>query len=138
MPVIDVRDRARLASDHVFVVPSDHDVTIHRGELVLQRTVVPRAPLDKLLRAVADELGRESTAVILAGRGVGIPADMLPRIFEIFVQCRDSLGRSQGELGIGLNLVQRLVELHGGQVSASSAGENAGSEFVVELPCTLR
>ncbi|MBA3464290.1 MAG: ATP-binding protein [Myxococcota bacterium] len=66
--------------------------------------------------------------------GIGIAPEVLPRIFDIFVQSRDALGRSQGGLGIGLNLVRRLVELHGGRVSASSDGEGKGSEFTVELP----
>jgi signal transduction histidine kinase len=66
--------------------------------------------------------------------GVGIAADVLPHVFDIFVQGSDSLGRSKGGLGIGLNLVRRLVELHGGTVRASSAGENRGSEFIIELP----
>ena len=66
--------------------------------------------------------------------GIGITAEALPAIFDIFVQCRDARGRAQGGLGIGLNVVRRLVELHGGRVFASSAGENLGSEFVVELP----
>jgi signal transduction histidine kinase/CheY-like chemotaxis protein len=65
--------------------------------------------------------------------GVGIAPEILPRIFELFTQADRSLDRSQGGLGIGLALVQRLVELHGGTVAASSAmGE--GSEFVVRLP----
>jgi PAS domain S-box-containing protein len=66
--------------------------------------------------------------------GVGIPADMLSRIFEMFAQVGRSLERSQGGLGIGLTLVKRLVELHGGSVEAFSAGDGRGSEFVVRLP----
>jgi len=66
--------------------------------------------------------------------GEGIPSEMLPKIFDIFVQSRDPDGRSHGGLGIGLNLVRRLVELHGGSVSAVSPGPGRGSEFIVELP----
>jgi signal transduction histidine kinase/DNA-binding response OmpR family regulator len=66
--------------------------------------------------------------------GVGIPADMLAGIFELFTQVDRSLDRSQGGLGIGLTLVKRLVELHGGTVTAFSAGADQGSEFVVRLP----
>jgi PAS domain S-box-containing protein len=66
--------------------------------------------------------------------GIGIPADMLPRIFEMFAQVDRSLERSQGGLGIGLTLVQELVEMHGGEVEALSAGPGRGSEFVVRLP----
>ena len=59
---------------------------------------------------------------------------MLPRVFDLFTQAERSLDRSQGGLGIGLTLVRRLVELHGGSVAASSAGVGHGSEFVVRLP----
>jgi PAS domain S-box-containing protein len=65
--------------------------------------------------------------------GVGIAPEILPRIFDLFTQAERSLDRSQGGLGIGLALVQRLVELHGGTVAASSA-LGQGSEFVVRLP----
>ncbi|HEY3067684.1 MAG TPA: ATP-binding protein [Methylomirabilota bacterium] len=66
--------------------------------------------------------------------GVGIPPDMLPRIFDLFTQVKASLARSEGGLGIGLTLVRTLVQLHGGSVSAYSAGVGEGSEFVVQLP----
>jgi PAS domain S-box-containing protein len=73
-------------------------------------------------------------AVSVRDSGIGIPAGMLSRIFEMFSQGDRSLERSQGGLGIGLSLVKRLVELHGGSVTASSDGEGRGSEFVVRLP----
>lgn len=66
--------------------------------------------------------------------GEGIPAPLLASIFDLFHQGNQSLDRSQGGLGIGLTLVQRLVEMHGGTVRASSAGAHKGSEFVVTLP----
>ena len=66
--------------------------------------------------------------------GVGIPADLLPHVFEVFVQGTISLDRSQGGLGIGLSLVRRLVELHGGSVEAHSDGTSSGSTFVLRLP----
>jgi PAS domain S-box-containing protein len=66
--------------------------------------------------------------------GVGIAPDMLPRIFEPFVQADRVLHQSQGGLGIGLTLVRRLVEMHGGSVTAHSDGPGKGSEFVVRLP----
>ena len=66
--------------------------------------------------------------------GTGIQPDLLPHIFELFVQDPRTLDRSQGGLGIGLNLVKQLVELHGGTVAASSEGAGRGSEFVVWLP----
>jgi PAS domain S-box-containing protein len=66
--------------------------------------------------------------------GIGIPAEVLPTIFDLFVQSERSLDRSQGGLGIGLTLVRRLVELHGGTVHASSDGSGMGSTFTVRLP----
>ncbi len=66
--------------------------------------------------------------------GVGIPAAMLPRIFDLFIQVDRSLEKSQGGLGIGLTLVKRLVDMHGGSVDARSDGHEKGSEFVVRLP----
>ena len=66
--------------------------------------------------------------------GIGIPADQLAKIFDMFVQVDRSLERSRGGLGIGLTLVKRLVELHGGTVEAHSEGPGHGSEFVVRLP----
>jgi PAS domain S-box-containing protein len=66
--------------------------------------------------------------------GVGIDPELLPCIFDLFTQADRSLARSQGGLGIGLALVKRLVEMHGGKVIASSPGPGRGSEFVVRLP----
>jgi CheY-like chemotaxis protein/two-component sensor histidine kinase len=66
--------------------------------------------------------------------GVGIAPELLPRIFDLFTQADRTLARSEGGLGIGLSLVQKLVELHSGKVSAHSAGLGQGSEFIVRLP----
>jgi signal transduction histidine kinase/ActR/RegA family two-component response regulator len=79
---------------------------------------------------------REGNDAVLRVRdtGVGIAADMLPRVFDLFTQVRPTLDRAQGGLGIGLTLVRSLVEAHGGSVRAFSAGANGGSEFVVRLP----
>jgi CheY-like chemotaxis protein len=67
--------------------------------------------------------------------GSGIDAQLLPRVFELFVQGERSLDRSQGGLGIGLTLVRRLVELHQGHVEAESDGPGRGATFTVTLPC---
>ncbi len=66
--------------------------------------------------------------------GIGISAELLPHVFDLFVQADRALDRSEGGLGIGLSLVKRLVEMHGGSVRASSMGPGMGSEFVVRLP----
>jgi PAS domain S-box-containing protein len=66
--------------------------------------------------------------------GVGIDPEMLPRVFDLFVQDAQSLARSQGGLGLGLAIVRGLVELHGGSVTAASEGRHRGAEFSVRLP----
>jgi PAS domain S-box-containing protein len=66
--------------------------------------------------------------------GIGIPFDALPRVFELFTQVDKSLDRSQGGLGIGLTVVRRLTEMHGGTVQVDSAGLGQGSVFTVRLP----
>lgn len=66
--------------------------------------------------------------------GIGIPVEMLPRVFELFTQVDRSLDRSQGGLGIGLTVVRKLAEMHGGSVSVASEGPGRGSEFTVRLP----
>ncbi len=66
--------------------------------------------------------------------GIGIPKEALASIFELFRQLGRPLDRSQGGLGIGLTLVKRLVEMHGGAVEVRSEGLATGSEFVVRLP----
>jgi PAS domain S-box-containing protein len=76
-----------------------------------------------------------SDAVVsVRDQGIGIPQEMLPHIFELFTQVDRSPERTQGGLGIGLTLVKRLVEMHGGSVAAFSKGVGRGSEFVVRLP----
>src|SRR5205085_4735795 len=66
--------------------------------------------------------------------GVGIGPELLPHIFEPFVQADQTLARTQGGLGIGLTLVRRLTELHGGKVEAHSDGRGCGSEFRLTIP----
>jgi PAS domain S-box-containing protein len=76
-----------------------------------------------------------SEAVIkVRDEGSGISPDLLPRVFDLFVQADGSLERSRGGLGIGLTLVRRLVEMHGGAITARSEGPGRGSEFTVRLP----
>ncbi len=82
---------------------------------------------------------RQGSDVLVSVRdtGVGIAADHLPGIFQMFSQVEGSLERSQGGLGIGLTLVKRLVELHGGRIEAHSDGPGKGSAFVVRLPLVV-
>src|SRR5207249_4145890 len=73
-------------------------------------------------------------AATVRDTGMGIEADMLPCLFDVFAQADRSLERTRGGLGLGLALVKELVELHGGQVEASSQGPGQGAEFTVRLP----
>jgi len=75
--------------------------------------------------------------IVVRDTGVGIPTEMLDKVFDMFTQIDNSLERSDGGLGIGLSLVKRLVALHGGTVIAHSEGHGQGSEFTVRLPCEI-
>jgi PAS domain S-box-containing protein len=70
----------------------------------------------------------------VADNGSGIAPDLLPRIFDIFTQDKRSLDRAEGGLGLGLAIARRLVDMHGGKLTAASAGPGCGAEFVLELP----
>jgi signal transduction histidine kinase len=78
--------------------------------------------------------GRERVSIRIRDTGIGIPRDVLPLLFDLFTHVERQTNRAQGGLGVGLALVRRLVELHGGTVSAHSEGPGTGSEFIVELP----
>src|SRR5262249_19243570 len=72
--------------------------------------------------------------ITVTDSGIGIPAEFLPSVFERFAQADTSSTRKQGGLGLGLAIVRHLVELHGGSISAASAGEGQGATFTVRLP----
>lgn len=84
--------------------------------------------------ALSVERKTEQGVIRVRDNGIGIAAEMLPQVFDIFTQVGSSLDRSQGGLGLGLALVQRLSEMHGGSVEVFSEGEGKGTEFVVRLP----
>jgi signal transduction histidine kinase/CheY-like chemotaxis protein len=87
-------------------------------------------------RTITVSVGREGEHAVLkvVDRGVGIPAEMLPKIFDLFVQAHHTIDRSRGGLGIGLTLVRRLAELHNGSITAESDGHSKGATFTVRLP----
>lgn len=76
----------------------------------------------------------QNVEIAVTDNGLGIPADMLPKVFDLFTQVDRNLERAQGGLGIGLALVKRLVEMHGGSIRVESAGLGKGSTFTVRLP----
>jgi PAS domain S-box-containing protein len=84
--------------------------------------------------------GREDDMIVIRVRdsGIGISADVLPRIFDMFTQAQLPVERSQAGLGVGLSLVDKLVRLHGGTVAAHSAGPGTGSEFTIRLPAAAK
>jgi PAS domain S-box-containing protein len=89
----------------------------------------PEGRVDMEIARVGDQ-----AVVTVRDTGIGIPADLLNGLFDMFVQADSSLARSQGGLGIGLTLARRLAEMHGGSLGASSAGVDRGSEFRLRLP----
>jgi signal transduction histidine kinase len=133
-PIVEAKKHAL----HVELPPGP--LTVHadvtRLEQVLGNLVRNAAkytePEGKIEVTAWSEDGEASVRV--RDNGIGIPAELLPRIFDLFIQGEQSLDRSGGGLGIGLTLVHRLVEMHGGQVTAQSGGEGQGSEFTVRLP----
>lgn len=84
-------------------------------------------------------LGVESgeAVITVADDGIGIEAELLPNVFDLFEQGARSLDRSQGGMGVGLTLVHRLVTLHDGSIEAASGGHSQGAVFKVRLPCAL-
>jgi two-component system, chemotaxis family, CheB/CheR fusion protein len=131
----------------------DHELTV---TLAPQRTYVNADPLRLVqalsnllsnackftdrggrIRVILDRKGTEAV-IRVQDTGVGIAAEQLSRIFEMFAQVDASLERARGGLGIGLTLVRYLVEAHGGTVEAHSAGVGQGSEFIVRLPVVPR
>ena len=132
-PLIEARGQ------HVhLMVPSGFRVNADVGRLtqVLSNLLTnaskySNADTEILVRA---EKRGDSVVISVRDQGVGIDAEMLPRVFDLFSQERQSLARSAGGLGLGLAIVRNLVLMHGGTVTAESAGRNQGSTFSVILP----
>ena len=93
-------------------------------------------PREGHIRLTVQQLGSDAV-VSVTDDGMGIPTDMLSKIFEMFTHVERNPERSQSGLGIGLSIVRRLVELHGGSVEARSDGNGKGSELIVRLPVDL-
>jgi signal transduction histidine kinase len=87
--------------------------------------------------AVIAARAQDRAELRVADSGIGISPELLPRVFDLFVRSDAAREHSHNGLGIGLNVVKRIVDLHGGSVEARSAGLGAGSEFVVSLPLVM-
>jgi CheY-like chemotaxis protein len=87
--------------------------------------------------AISASVDNGEAIVRVRDTGIGLSADQLPHIFDMFAQAHHPLQHEHAGLGIGLSLAKKLVELHGGTIAAQSAGANRGSEFVVRLPIAL-
>jgi PAS domain S-box-containing protein len=138
------------------VESSNHLVKEHRHELTVRlpdKPLIVRADVTRMTQVILNLLNNAAKYTPAGGRiwinaeeradevairvrdtGMGIPDDILPRVFDLFTQAQRTLDRAGGGLGIGLTLVRRLTEMHGGTVAASSDGPGRGSEFVVCLP----
>jgi two-component system CheB/CheR fusion protein len=91
-------------------------------------------PGGRAVVGLAREAGGMYAAVRIRDEGIGVPAEVLPHVFEPFVQADRSLDRTRGGLGLGLSLVKALVELHGGTVALRSDGPGRGAELLLRLP----
>jgi signal transduction histidine kinase/DNA-binding response OmpR family regulator len=133
-----LREAGRLERHHLTVraVPVMVDVDGTRIEQVVTNLLVNALKYTDPGGRIVVEVEVEGDEAVLRvhDTGVGIAPDLLPHIFDLFTQARQTLDRSQGGLGIGLTLVRQLVEVHGGRVEASSEGPGTGSVFTVRLP----
>jgi PAS domain S-box-containing protein len=134
---------AEAAGHQIEVIPSPDPIHLHADPVrltqvfgnLLNNSCKYTMPGGKI--QVRTERDGDQAVITVQDTGIGIPRDKLDSIFDMFTQVDRSLERSQGGLGIGLTLVRRLVELHGGSAEARSAGEGQGSEFVVRLPIAI-
>jgi PAS domain S-box-containing protein len=129
------------AGKHRLSVTASGESLVVEGDMVRLTQVVANllnnaakyTPEGGHISIAVDREGSEGV-IRVCDTGLGIPAEMMTRVFEMFTQVNRHLGRSQGGLGIGLTLVKRLVEMHGGSIAVHSEGEGKGAEFVVRLP----
>ncbi|WKL57072.1 response regulator [Asticcacaulis sp. ZE23SCel15] len=131
------------AGRHEFILDMPDEAIPVNGDLTRLAQVVSNllnnaakyTPDGGKIRLTLTRDGHEAR-IHVADTGLGIERDMLPKVFELFTQVERNLNLSQGGLGIGLALAHRLVQMHGGTITAESAGENQGSTFTVHLPVT--
>ena len=125
--------RTEMPDDSLYIVGDGVRIAQVLGNIL--SNAVKYTPLEgEILIDVRESDG--DVQITVRDNGIGMSAETIPHIFDLFVQSQNSLERSEGGLGIGLPLARTLVELHGGQIHAFSAGAGQGSEFVVRLPLT--
>ena len=131
---------ARMQGVHLELVSGANALTVH-GDVIRLEQIVTNLVSNAIKYtnsgghiAVILRTASADAELRVRDTGVGISGEMLPRVFDLFVQAPGTLDRAQGGMGVGLTLVQRLVALHGGSVEAISAGLGKGSEFVVRIP----
>ena len=122
----------RLAPPRALMVDAD---TTRLSQIVsnLLNNAAKYTPEGGHIQVLAERDG-DDAVIVVQDSGIGLSPDMLPRVFDLFTQADRSRERAQGGLGIGLALVKRLVEMHGGAVHATSDGPDRGCRFVVRLP----
>ena len=134
-PLAEAREQTLRSDIPAAPLPLDGDAT--RLEQVfsnLLRNAVKFTDAGGTIEVAARRDGTGEAVVRVRDDGLGIPADLLPRVFDLFAQGEQGLDRSEAGLGIGLTLVRSLVEMHGGRVRARSEGPGRGSELEVRLP----
>lgn len=125
------RLRVRVPDEPVWLDADPHRLAQVIGNLLTN--AAKYTPQEGMIDLVVRREGAEAV-VEVADNGIGVPAEALPALFQMFSQGRNGMDYAQGGLGIGLNLVKRLTEMHGGAVSAASPGPNQGSTFTLRLP----
>lgn len=133
-PAIDARGHELMLSLPAKLIIVDADM--HRLSQVFSNLLLNAAKYTDRPNQIWLQVERDDGEAVIRVRdvGIGIAAEILPNIFNLFVQADHSLDHARGGLGIGLSIVKRIVELHRGTVTAFSAGPDQGSEFVVRLP----
>jgi len=149
--ILDLRDTAHSAIESLGPLMAEHrtqlevdicpdEVPVHGDPARLQQVqanlLSNACKYSQAGGSVRFELRREDGEAVIrvTDNGCGIEPELLPRIFDLFVQGDQSIARSEGGLGIGLTLLRSLVELHGGRVDVRSDGSGRGSAFTVRLP----
>jgi PAS domain S-box-containing protein len=125
---------------HVLIVPSHQPLSVSGDFVRLTQCVINLLTNAAKYTDIGGQIRIETRAergnavIDVIDSGVGMSPELLPRVFDLFVQSDRTLDRSEGGLGIGLSVVKRLVEMHGGEVSARSAGVGQGATFEIRLP----